>query len=164
MEIILENGETENKKEIVMRKWGKDFSDLFSGNYISPGFNDVHLNNIHVKKCKSEMIMDTPDCCPNIFLNHEITMEEVKRAIDNAKLKKASGIEGIPNEALKTLQLLEILFHLFKTCFDHGIIPSTWHKTIIKPVPKPSRNDPRMPLNYRGISLLIQPINCIPIY
>lgn len=77
-------------------KWGKDFSDLFSGNYIPPGFDDAHLNNIPVKKCKSEMIMDTPDYCP-LFLNHEITMAEVIRAIDYAKLKKASGIEGIPN-------------------------------------------------------------------
>lgn len=35
-----------------------------------------------------------------------------------------------------------------------GIIPSAWNKSIIKPVPKTSKSDPRVPLNYRGISLL----------
>ena len=29
-----------------------------------------------------------------------------------------------------------------------------WSKSIIKPIPKNSQNDPRIPLNYRGISLI----------
>ena len=33
MEIILDN-DIENKKEVVLGKWEKDFADLLSGNYI----------------------------------------------------------------------------------------------------------------------------------
>ena len=29
-----------------------------------------------------------------------------------------------------------------------------WSKSIVKPIPKNSQNDPRIPLNYRGISLI----------
>ena len=73
---------------------------------------------------------------------------------DKAKPKKASGLEGIPNEALKSPRLLEILFYIFKTCFEHGIIPKVSYKSIIKPVPMSLKNDPRISLNYRDISLL----------
>ena len=48
--------------------------------------------------------MNTPGYSPNTFLNHNITIEEVKRAVDKAK----SGIEGIPNEALKSPHLLQV--------------------------------------------------------
>jgi hypothetical protein len=34
------------------------------------------------------------------------------------------------------------------------IIPSIWKQAIIKPIPKSSTIDPRLPLNYRGIALL----------
>ena len=48
----------------------------------------------------------------------------------------------------------EILKDLFQLCLDSGKIPSDWMKAIIKPIPKSRENDPRIPLNYRGISLL----------
>lgn len=56
MEIILDNGDTENKKEIVHEKREKDFADL--GNHIPPGFDDMFLNNIFAAKCKLEMAMN----------------------------------------------------------------------------------------------------------
>ena len=62
MEIILDNDDSENKKEAVFEKWEKDVADLFSGNHIPPGFNDICA-----RKCKLEMIMNTPGYRPNIF-------------------------------------------------------------------------------------------------
>ena len=44
----------------------------------------------------------------NNELNQEITTEELKMAIENLKLKKASGIELIPND--KSLQMYLLLF------------------------------------------------------
>ena len=49
---------------------------------------------------------------------------------------------------------MPVLFSLFQTCFNYSIIPSIWYKSIIKPIPKSAKNDPRVPLNYRGISLM----------
>lgn len=64
------------------------------------------------------------------------------------------GVEEIPNEVLKSPSLLNVLYDLFYFCFEHGIIPSAWYKSIVKPIPKSVKDDPRIPLNYRGISLL----------
>ncbi len=41
--------------------------------------------------------------------------------------------------------------------YDFGMIPSERTKAIICPIPKSSTNDPRVPLNYRGLSIL----NCM---
>ena len=50
--------------------------------------------------------------------------------------------------------MLNVLLKLFQLCFDSGKIPSQWQKSIINPIPKSKENDPRIPLNYRGISLM----------
>ena len=50
--------------------------------------------------------MDMPGYSVNTFLNWDITIEEVKKALDKVKLKKTPGIEGIPNKALKSTYLL----------------------------------------------------------
>ena len=39
-------------------------------------------------------------------------------------------------------------------CFEIGIVPSMWAGALIKPIPKSRDQDPCLPLNYRGISLL----------
>ena len=39
-------------------------------------------------------------------------------------------------------------------CFDSHKVPGIWIQALIYPIPKSPTNDPRVPLNYRGISLL----------
>ena len=60
----------------------------------------------------------------------------------------------LPNEILKNNNLTRILQALFQKCFNAGLVPSAWTKAIIKPIPKAADSDPRIPANYRGISLL----------
>ena len=43
---------------------------------------------------------------------------------------------------------------MFNLCFDTGILPSIWRKAMIIPIPKAATKDKRIPLNYRGISIL----------
>ena len=38
--------------------------------------------------------------------------------------------------------------------FLTGVVPSNWLDAIISPIPKSKSNDPCVPLNYRGVSLL----------
>lgn len=87
-------------------------------------------------------------------LNRNITIDEVRRAVNRAKVRKAVGIDMIPNEVLKNEQVIGILQKLYQLCLDTSILPECWKKAIIKPIPKSRDNDPRVPLNYRGISLL----------
>ena len=50
--------------------------------------------------------------------------------------------------------MITILLKFFQLCFDSSKIPLQWSKAIIVPIPKSGNKDPRIPLNYRGISLL----------
>lgn len=78
---------------------------------------------------------------------------------DKTVLKKTSnnksvGIDNLPYEVLRSYESCLLLHHLFNKIFQSHIIPSIWRKAIIKPIPKNSTIDPRLPLQYRGIALL----------
>ena len=65
-------------------------------------------------------------------------------------MKKAVGIDFIPNEVLKCYDVMLALYTLFNVYFEKGMIPSV----VVSPIPHGAKNDPYTPLNYRGISLL----------
>jgi hypothetical protein len=87
-------------------------------------------------------------------LNGDISNEEVQKALRKAKVNKATGFDGIPNEILKAGNSTSLLCTLFQRIFVSNIIPGAWNKAIIKPIPKGSMLDPKLPTQYRGISLL----------
>ena len=76
--------------------------------------------------------------------------------MDKAKKNKAVNglIDPLPYEVFKNDISKEILHELFQKCFIYGLRPSAFSKATINPIPKNAANDPRVPLNYRGISLL----------
>ena len=78
----------------------------------------------------------------------------MKQVIKRLKTNKAVGCDNIPNEVLKQRSVSEMLLKYFQTCFESGIVPTIWLKSIINPIPKDSEKNPYVPLNYRGISLL----------
>jgi len=86
--------------------------------------------------------------------NVNITVQEVEDAKMSAKNNKAAGYDNIPNEILKNKNVINVLCHMYQLCFDSGKTPSDWNKSIINPIPKDITKDRRIPLNYRGISLL----------
>ena len=155
MEIRLENGECSSDLDVVLKKWGEDFANLYSG--CSHTFDEAFLKEIVELKEVMETQMNSDSFNSNFFLNATLSREEVQDAIDKCKMKKATGIDEISNEVLKSPRLFNVLFQLFKYCFDSGTIPTQWNKSIIKPIPESSKNDPKLPLSYRGISL----ISCI---
>ena len=70
------------------------------------------------------------------------------------KSKKSAGIDLIPNEILKCHGLITFLVTFFNNCFSESILPTLWKQAISKPIPKSREDDPRIPLSYRGISLV----------
>lgn len=90
----------------------------------------------------------------NPYLNRPIELDEVKNVIMKSKNGKSSGVDEIPYEVLKYDCVIEVIHRLFMLCFESHIIPSVWRQAIICPILKDSNSDPRVPLNYRGISLL----------
>ena len=87
----------------------------------------------------------------NYLFNNVISFAEVVKCINNLKNNKASGPDQILNEILKSHKLDILLYKYFRVCFENTCTPSVWLKAIITPIPK---NDPNLPLSYKGISLL----------
>jgi len=87
------------------------------------------------------------------------SLEEVKFATIAQKNKKAPGPDELYLQKCSkmTFAVLFLACTLFTTCLKNCCIPSAWRKGTIVPIPKNEKDDPRVPLNYRGISLLSLP-------
>jgi len=119
----------------VLNRWKTDFCNLF--------------NSDNTNKCD---FMDTRDLVDD-SLDQNISILKVVKAVQNAKLGKASGVDCIPAEVLKNDSSVLLLHSLFNVCFLTGQVLTLWSRSIINPIPKSSSNDKRDPLSYRGISL-----------
>ena len=84
----------------------------------------------------------------------EFTMEEMDRALSEAKNNKATGEDDIPYEMLKNLgeKAKEVLLWLYNSCWNGNGIPTKWRTAIIKPLLKDGK-DPKLTESYRPISL-----------
>ena len=90
----------------------------------------------------------------NSELNKQFTVNEVEYLINKSKNNKAPGMDGLVYDVLKNEPSIDLLTRLLNLCFENRIVPATWLQALIYPIPKSLQNDPRVPLNYRGISLL----------
>ncbi|VDH91189.1 Hypothetical predicted protein [Mytilus galloprovincialis] len=90
----------------------------------------------------------------NEELNSAITIDGIRRLVSRTKNGKSCGIDNIPYEVLKTENVIAVLNSMFQLVFDTSIVPSLWHQAIICPILKDKSSDKRIPLHYRGISLL----------
>ena len=91
------------------------------------------------------------------ILDSEITIEEIKRAIQHLKTGKAAGPDKILAEMLKASEreVTDITVYLkkyFNLLLNRGFFPIEWTKALIVPLHK--KGDTSIPDNYRGISLL----------
>jgi hypothetical protein len=145
-----ENGTIDENINHVLNKWKDDFHSLLNPNLDDAQFNAQFYNESLQRVLELEE--NSVDLHPN--LNENFTIEEVRNIIKKAKNGKAVGIEGIPNEVLKNNVSVEMLHSFFNKVFCSGLVPNLWRLGIIKPLPKSSLTDPRLPLQYRGIALL----------
>ena len=84
-------------------------------------------------------------------LNSDLLFEEVSKAIDSTKLRKA--YLELPNEITKNKNAKVLLHSFFNLCFISGLNPTDWDSSNIKPIPKKDK-DPRDPLNNRCITIM----------
>ena len=142
-EVRLENGEISSDKQSVLNKWRQDFSTVYN-----PSNHQVEIDVDSFRANNGVNYVNSDN------LNSPITYYECKRVTSLAKSGKAIGIDCLPNEVFKNDSSVLLLGNLFQKCFSCHCVPSLWSKSIIKPIPKNTQNDPRVPLNYRGISLI----------
>ena len=129
-----------------MEKWLYEFDD--------GDFDETHYDRVKIHKVLLELGIQDPLYTPNEELNGNISIEEISKIVQQAKSGSACGLDKIPYEVLKFPPVIEVLRNLFQLIFDSSIIPSVWRRAIICPILKDSNSDNRIPLNYRGISLL----------
>ena len=154
METYDKDGQIVCDKESVLNIWKSSFESLFQNKDIDESLeskvrarildDSIYLNQLRMVDPLYEEISN---------LNRNIELEEVKKAVDKSKRRKAVGIDMLPNEVIKNAKVTELLHKLFQYCMDSGLVPEQWTMAIIKPIPKSRENDPRIPLNYKGISL-----------
>ena len=145
MEVKLSSGEISNNTQEVLSVWKNGFETLLNGQANA-------VSNTRASVLQHADSYDENDPASEI-LNSDIRDFELKAAIKQMKLKKATALDGLPAEVLKCERLSKVLLKLFNKCFTIGFIPDTWKKGIINPIPKSSTADRRGPLNYRGITL-----------
>ena len=86
-------------------------------------------------------------------INVPISKDEIIAAMRRTKNGKATGGDKIAIETLRNGNCVDALHALFNNCFSYGQVPDSWQCGIINPIPKGQGKDPRVPGNYRGITI-----------
>jgi hypothetical protein len=144
------------EKDLVLDQWKRDFDEIYNDTRMDAGFDEEHLQQVEQELLNVGGIAQDHNADISL-LNEPITLAEVKDAVTKAKLRKATGVDDIPAEVLKNDSCIQMLHKLIQWCFDKGIVPDEWNRGIICPIPKSSSNDPYVPTNYRGITLISVP-------
>ena len=139
----------------VLERWKIDFHGLYnmpeeSTNTFDSNFFDNIKNELSHLKYKElhDVSADSQT------YNQAFSSEELHKVRNKLKNGKSVGPDMLPNEVLKHDGIHDLLLPFINKCFMENIIPSSWRKAIIVPIPKSATKDPYVPLNYRGISLL----------
>ncbi|GBP67591.1 RNA-directed DNA polymerase from mobile element jockey [Eumeta japonica] len=84
-----------------------------------------------------------------------VSLSEVQLLVRSLKTRKAPGLDGISNKAIKCFpqQLLSLLVAIFNACLQNCYFPPVWKEAEVIGIHKPGK--PRdLPASYRPISLL----------
>ena len=125
----------------------------------------LRLNNSKPKECNLP-----PDALNDFYLRFEKDLQppslpalssqcpqmevaDVIKALRSINTKKSTGPDNIPGRVLKLAahSLGEPLCDLFNSCLEQGQFPSTWKKSVIKPIPKSSGAS--APKDFRPVAL-----------
>ncbi len=142
-------------RNYVLDKWKSDFCSLFTLPPETSPEQLIFAENIKSSNTSREAQFGAVDASKE--MNNDFTIEEVAKIVNKAKSGKAPGIDGLISDIFKNHNSIVLLTSLLNTCLREHLIPTTWSLGVINPIPKSANNDPRVPLNYRGISLLSVP-------
>ncbi|GBP21610.1 RNA-directed DNA polymerase from mobile element jockey [Eumeta japonica] len=107
----------------------------------------------HVNRVENEVLrrssLPPKDDLPSV------SADEVQKLIKELKPRKAPGLDGVNNNAIKCFSapLVALLVAFFNACIQNCHFPEAWKEAVIIGIPKPGK--PRdLPTSYRPISLL----------
>ncbi|GBP83142.1 Probable RNA-directed DNA polymerase from transposon BS [Eumeta japonica] len=84
-----------------------------------------------------------------------VSLDEVQKLVKGLKAKKAPGLDGISNKAIKCfpLTILSLLVTIFNACLKNSYFPPVWKEAEVIGIPKAGKPS-NLPASYRPISLL----------
>ena len=127
--------------------------NLFSKVSKNEGLNDEERK--YRENIESQDLSNINDEIKDLYINSDITENELKEAINEIKHKTNSvGSDGISNSMLINLpyNALKLLLTIFQICWKTRNVPSIWKESIIVPIHKVGKNQSD-PNNYRPIAL-----------
>lgn len=142
------NGAVTRDADTVLLHWKTAFAALY-GDAPAGDFDDeFYVQQLMGLDEFSPSSGDTP-----LELNRPITLDEVKQTIMQSKLGKATGVDSIPNEALRNPLCISALHKLFSLCFENGLMPTAWSNSVVVPIGKGRSSVSTDPLSHRGLSM-----------
>ena len=153
MEVLDDEGNVIANDREILERWRVDFENLYNG-CGSTEFDNVHYNETKSDKDIRERRMEEESYQCNEEINYDVSFQEISDIVMRAKSNSACGIDEIPYSVLKYPVVINTIRSLFQHIFDTSLIPSVWRKAIICPILKDPSSDKRVPMNYRGVSLL----------
>ena len=118
-----------NLPDINDNQWVDYFSNLFNQ-------HDKYKDHQFEEYIKSSLNTLEQQTCVQTKLNYNILQDEVKTAIKELKPNKASGIDQISNDMIKSTEdiLILPLCTLFNQILRTGMYPQTWNLSLISPI------------------------------
>ena len=112
------------------------------------------LESVFSPNCGTSNVLQ-PVIDDQIFGPLRLRLKDIERSVEDLKLKKSPGTDGITPKMLKELphSALRIILFLFNAILRLGFFPLSWKKSEIVMIPKPGK-DPTQVKSYRPISLL----------
>ena len=136
----------------VLKSWRDEFGSLYCSTTPSE-IDDEQINLkqyiVNDNKKYERLPLDNSS-----YINQPFSRDEMSKVVCKSKTNKAPGIDGIVYGVLKNELTTDLLTTFFNVCFETHRVPEISVQALIYPIPKSPTNDPRVPLNYRGISLL----------
>ena len=146
-------------REIDLERWKEYFQKLYNSNQINDSLpKSFRGKQNNIDRTYFETMKE--------ILNCPFTKKEILFCKDKLKNSKASGIDMIKNEVLKTCiddksfsEALQLLVNKF---FNEGKYPTSWKTELIRPIHR--KDETYLEKNYRGISLTSCLGNFLTIY
>ncbi|GBP60467.1 RNA-directed DNA polymerase from mobile element jockey [Eumeta japonica] len=116
--------------------------------HASPPHDPAHISRIKEEVLQKTSLDPRDDLTP-------VSLSEVQTLVKSLKTRKAPGLDGISNKAIKCFsqQLLSLLVAIFNACLQNCYFPPVWKEAEVIGIHKAGK--PRdLPASYRPISLL----------
>ena len=146
------NGHLISDEDSVINHWKNEFENLYQKSNADTSGDIISFANDIAGKI-NQLEIDSSISINN-EINGPISLAETRTAIKNLKLRKATGVDLIKNEIIKTPGIERLVHSMFCNCFTMGMLPSKWKQGIISPIPKGAMTNIYLPMNYRGLMLL----------